>query len=70
MLALATRSHAGDFGIYSVNHAVSAWTLLNLIEMFPEAFADGELDIAGGVGLSDAAEDWFVGLGLSVRWPE
>ncbi len=29
-----------------------------------------QLDLAGGVGLSDAAEDWFVGLGLSVRWPE
>ncbi len=29
-----------------------------------------QLDVAAGVGLSDAAEDWFVGLGLSVRWPQ
>lgn len=29
-----------------------------------------QLDLAGGVGLSDAADDWFVGLGLSVRWPD
>ncbi len=29
-----------------------------------------QLDFAGGIGLSDAAPDWFVGVGLSVRWPE
>jgi hypothetical protein len=28
-----------------------------------------QVDLAGGVGLSDAADDWFVGVGLSVRWP-
>ncbi len=28
-----------------------------------------QLDLAGGVGLSDAASDWFVGVGLSVRLP-
>ncbi len=28
-----------------------------------------QLDLAGGVGLSSAADDWFVGLGLSVRFP-
>jgi len=36
---------AGDFGIYTVNHAISAWTLLNVHEMFPEAFQDGSLNI-------------------------
>ena len=36
---------AGDFGIYTVNHAISAWTLLNLHELFPEAFPDGSLNI-------------------------
>eukprot|EP00804_Cyclotella_cryptica_P030144 CCRYP_009578-RB/>CCRYP_009578-RB protein AED:0.10 eAED:0.10 QI:327/0.69/0.64/1/0.76/0.71/14/317/1376 len=36
---------AGDFGIYTVNHAISAWTLLNLHELFPDAFVDGELNI-------------------------
>ncbi len=29
-----------------------------------------QLDFAGGAGLSEAADDWFVGLGLSVRFPE
>lgn len=28
-----------------------------------------QFDVAGGVGLSDAAEDWFAGVGLSVRLP-
>lgn len=28
-----------------------------------------QLDVAGGVGLSSAATDWFVGAGVSVRWP-
>ena len=38
---------AGDFGIYTVNHAISAWTLLNLNELFPDAFVDGELSEFG-----------------------
>ena len=52
---------AGDFGIYAVNHAVSAWTLLNLLETFPEAFADGELEIPeSGNGIPDVLDevDW------------
>lgn len=28
-----------------------------------------QLDLAGGAGLTDDAPDWFVGAGLSVRWP-
>jgi endoglucanase len=36
---------AGDFGIYPVNHAISAWTLLNLYERYPDAFPDGSLRI-------------------------
>ncbi len=49
---------AGDFGIYAVNHAISAWTLMNLIEMFPAAFADGELDIPeSGNGVNDALDE-------------
>lgn len=28
-----------------------------------------QLDLAGGIGLSDTADDWFVGLGLSLRLP-
>jgi hypothetical protein len=29
-----------------------------------------QLDVAGGVGLSDEADDWFVGAGLTVRFPQ
>lgn len=29
-----------------------------------------QLDVAAGVGLTDAADDWFVGAGVSVRWPD
>jgi len=28
-----------------------------------------QLDVLSGVGLSDAADDWFVGAGVSYRWP-
>lgn len=28
-----------------------------------------QLDLFGGAGLTDDAADWFVGTGLSVRWP-
>mmetsp|Transcript_30370 Transcript_30370/g.52628 ORF Transcript_30370/g.52628 Transcript_30370/m.52628 type:complete len:1046 (+) Transcript_30370:903-4040(+) len=42
---LGSWADAGDFGIYTVNHAISAWTLLNLHEMFPAAFEDGELNL-------------------------
>ena len=28
-----------------------------------------QFDLAGGLGLSEAADDWFAGLGLTVRWP-
>jgi endoglucanase len=36
---------AGDFGVYAVNHAISAWTLLNLYERYPHAFPDNSLNI-------------------------
>ncbi len=29
-----------------------------------------QLDLAAGAGLSSAADDWFVGLGLSMRFPD
>jgi len=49
---------AGDFGIYTVNHAISAWTLLNLNEMFPEAFQDGSLNIPeSGNGFADVLDE-------------
>ena len=28
-----------------------------------------QLDAAGGVGISNGADDWFVGLGISLRFP-
>ena len=28
-----------------------------------------QLDVAGGVGISDAAPDWFIGAGISLRYP-
>ncbi len=36
---------AGDFGIYPVNQAIAAWTLLNCFERYPLAFPDGSLSI-------------------------
>ncbi|MET4922218.1 glycoside hydrolase family 9 protein [Streptomyces sp. PSRA5] len=36
---------AGDFGVYPVNHAVSAWTLLNLYERRHTAYPDGSLAV-------------------------
>lgn len=42
---LGSWADAGDFGVYTVNHAISAWTLLNLHEMFPAAFQDGDLNL-------------------------
>lgn len=31
---------------------------------------DLQVDASAGVGLSDDADDWFVGLGLSLRFPD
>ena len=28
-----------------------------------------QLDVSGGVGISDTAPDWFVGAGVSLRYP-
>lgn len=36
---------AGDYGKYVVNGGISAWTLLNLYERLPGAFADGTMPI-------------------------
>ncbi|WP_127529588.1 glycoside hydrolase family 9 protein [Paenibacillus kobensis] len=36
---------AGDFGIYPVNHAISAWALLNSYERNPSGMTDGYLNI-------------------------
>lgn len=36
---------AGDFGVYPVNHAIAAWTLLNLYERERTAYGDGSLAV-------------------------
>jgi len=49
---------AGDYGIYTVNHAISAWTLLNLHEKFPDAFSDGTLNIPeSGNNIADVLDE-------------
>lgn len=49
---------AGDFGIYPVNHAISAWTLLNLYERYPNVFPDGSLNIPEkGNGIPDILDE-------------
>ena len=45
VLLAGSWADAGDFGVYTVNHAISAWTLLNLHELFPSAFTDGTLNL-------------------------
>ena len=38
---------------------------------FTYALADNlQIDVLGGVGISEAAEDWFVGAGLVWRLPQ
>lgn len=53
---------AGDFGIYPVNQAISAWTLLNLYERNPEAFPDHSLNIPeSGNGIPDILDEVLFG---------
>jgi endoglucanase len=53
---------AGDFGIYPVNHAVSAWTLLNLYERYPNQFPDGSLNIPeASNGIPDILDEVMFG---------
>ena len=48
---------AGDFGLYSVNHAFASWVLLNLHERY-DAFTDGSLAIPeAGNGRSDLLDE-------------
>lgn len=53
---------AGDFGIYPVNQAISAWTLLNLYERYPGVFPDGSLNIPeSGNGIPDILDEVLFG---------
>ena len=52
---------AGDFGIYLVNHAITAWTLANLHERY-RAFGDGTLSIPErGNGMPDVLDEVLFG---------
>lgn len=51
------------FGNSESSHSFDAgWTYLARLNL--------QFDVAGGLGISDEAPDWFVGVGLSVRLPD
>lgn len=64
---------AGDFGKYVVNGGISAWTLMNLYERFPDVYPDGSLNIPeGGNGIPDLLDEarWEMDFLLSMQVPE
>jgi len=64
---------AGDFGKYVVNGGISVWTLMNLYEIFPDAFPDGSLDIPeNGNNKSDLLDEarWEMEFLLSMQVPQ
>ncbi len=49
---------AGDYGKYIVNAALSVGQMMDLLEIYPDAVADGELNIPeSGNGISDLADE-------------
>ncbi|MBN1304718.1 MAG: glycoside hydrolase family 9 protein [Anaerolineales bacterium] len=67
---------AGDYGKYVVNGGISAWTLMNLYERFPDAYPDGSLSIpenSNGVpDLLDEARwemEFLLGMQVPQGWP-
>jgi len=49
---------AGDYGIYPVNHAISAWTLMNFFERYPSSFPDSSLNLPErGNGIPDILDE-------------
>lgn len=56
------------FGLLGVGDGRPSWHALDAGFTFALR-ANLQLDTSAGVGLSDAAEDWFVGAGLSLRIP-
>ena len=64
---------AGDFGKYVVNGGISAWTLMNLYERFPETFPDGSLAIPEkGNGVADVLDEarWEMEFLLAMQVPQ
>ena len=64
---------AGDFGKYVVNGGISAWTLMDLYEQLPAAFADGAQSVPeNGNGIPDILDEarWELEFLLSMQVPE
>ncbi len=64
---------AGDYGKYVVNGGISVWTLLNLYELYPDAFADGTLNIPeSGNGVPDILDEvrWELEFLLGMQVPD
>jgi len=64
---------AGDYGKYVVNGGISVWTLLNMYERAPEAFADGDLNIPeSGNGVPDVLDEarWELEFLLAMQVPQ
>ena len=64
---------AGDFGKYVVNGGISAWTLMNLYESFPDVYPDGSLSIPEqGNGIPDLLDEarWEMEFLLAMQVPQ
>ncbi len=64
---------AGDFGKYVVNGGISAWTLMNIYERFPEIYGDASLQIPEqGNSVSDLLDEarWEMEFLLSMQVPQ
>jgi len=64
---------AGDFGKYVVNGGISVWTLMNLYELMPDAYADDSLSIPErSNGVPDILDEarWEMEFLLSMQVPD
>ena len=64
---------AGDYGKYVVNGGISAWTLMNIYEFNPKAFADGTLTIPeNSNGFPDVLDEanWEMNFLLEMQVPD
>lgn len=56
---------AGDYGVYTVNHAISVWTLLNAYELNPSKHQDGQISIPeNSNGIPDLLDEVRAGSGF------
>jgi endoglucanase len=64
---------AGDYGKYVVNGGISAWTLMDLYDRFPEAYPDGSLQIPeNGNGVPDLLDEarWEMEFLMAMQVPD